>query len=109
MTVCRFVNPFLFRVLLGDYNSGTFSGTARKSRLRSRSESRTADCRTIQAFMLEMRAVFCSNQCQFSACPSAKVKVPPLLCRVAGKLIQVHKPVPKSHQWSGALMPNALC
>src|SRR5439155_25465747 len=50
-----------------------------------------------------------SRQRQVSAWPSAKEKVQPLLCRVAGKLIQVHSGVPKSHQRSGALTPNALC
>src|ERR1041385_8832249 len=88
---------------------GTFAGTDRNSRLRSRSAPGTAGFSTIQAFNAEIRALLGSSQRQTSAWPSAKLKVQPLLWRVAGKLIHVHNDVPNSHHRSGALIPKALC
>src|SRR5215470_8792174 len=66
-------------------------------------------CRTIHAFLALTCMVFASRQRQVSAWPSANEKLQPLLCRVAGKLIQVNFVVPNSHHLSGALMPKALC
>src|SRR5262245_23311333 len=89
---------------------GTFSGTDWNMRWRSRSIFCDApNCKTSHMLRLLIVAVCGSTHRQVSAWPSAKVKEQPLLCRVAGKLIQVHFGVPKSHHRSGALIPKALC
>ena len=76
---------------------GTLCGTPAKKRDKSRSVLGTAGCKTVQVFMLPIRIVFASCHRQTSTWPSAKLKVHPLLWRVAGKLIQVQRLVPNSH------------
>jgi hypothetical protein len=69
---------------------GTFSGMTSNSRPRSRSPGPVEgfEGQASHLFSLLRAAVRASRQRQVSAWPSAKVRVQPLLWRVAGKLIQ---------------------